>query len=287
MKPAQAYRYRVVDVFTERPLEGNPLAVFPDARDLDASTMQRIAKELNLSETAFVLPSTRSDCAARVRIFTPAREMPFAGHPTIGTSYVLLDEGVALADRFLLDELIGPIPIRVEQGERPLIWLLTPPVTEGRELALDICAKSLGLFPSDLLGIAPQILSAGNPHLYIAVKDAPTVDRAWLSALGPLKSEPSEPLCVFVFTPTGEGAYSRMFAPEHGVTEDPATGSATGPLAAYLVKHGLVSGKPGTRFVSEQGTKMGRRSILHVHITDQGIEVGGYVTPLVEATMRF
>jgi trans-2,3-dihydro-3-hydroxyanthranilate isomerase len=95
MQPLKVYRYRVVDVFTEYPLEGNPLAVFPDARDLDAPTMQRIAKELNLSETVFVLPSTRSDCTARLRIFTPAREMPFAGHPTIGASYVLRDEGLA------------------------------------------------------------------------------------------------------------------------------------------------------------------------------------------------
>jgi trans-2,3-dihydro-3-hydroxyanthranilate isomerase len=287
MESAKAHRYRVVDVFTERPLEGNPLAVFPDARDLDESTMQRIAKELNLSETAFVLPSTRSDCAARVRIFTPAREMPFAGHPTVGTSYVLFDEGVALPDRFLLEELIGSIPIRIEQGARPLIWLQTPPVVEEREVDPNICAESLGLSPSDLLDIAPQILSAGNPHLYIAVKDVATVDRARLSKLGSLKAEPNELLCIFVFAPTAEGAYSRMFAPEHGVMEDPATGSATGPLAAYLIKHGLASNKPGTRLVSEQGTKMGRRSILHMHINDEGIEVGGYVTPLVEATMRF
>jgi trans-2,3-dihydro-3-hydroxyanthranilate isomerase len=114
MQSTRAYRYRVVDVFTQRALEGNPLAVFPDARGLDELTMQRIAKELNLSETAFVLPSDRSDCVACVRIFTPVREMPFAGHPTIGTSYVLIDEGIALVDRFLLEETIGPISIRVE-----------------------------------------------------------------------------------------------------------------------------------------------------------------------------
>src|ERR1700690_2661774 len=98
------YRYRVVDVFTEHPLEGNPLAVFPDASGLDESTMQKIAKELNLSETTFVLPSTRADCAVRVRIFTPTKEMLFAGHPTIGTSYVLLDEGAVSGSNFLLEE---------------------------------------------------------------------------------------------------------------------------------------------------------------------------------------
>ncbi len=285
MESATAYRYRVVDVFTENPLEGNPLAVFPQARNLDASTMQRIAKELNLSETAFVLPS--ADCSARVRIFTPARELPFAGHPTIGASYVLLDEGAAPVDNFLLEELVGPISIRVEQGVRPLIWLRTPPVEEGRKVDPSICARSLGLPASDLGNIPPQILSAGNPHLYIAVKDKATVDRAWLRSLEPLKAEPNELLGVFVFATTPEGVYSRMFAPEHGVVEDPATGSATGPLAVYLMKHGLVSGNSGTRFVSEQGTKMGRRSILHVQISGESIEVGGYVTPLVEATMRF
>jgi trans-2,3-dihydro-3-hydroxyanthranilate isomerase len=286
MQP-RAYRYRVVDVFTEHPLEGNPLAVFPEAVDLDAATMQRIARELNLSETVFVLPSNRSDCAARLRIFTPRREMPFAGHPTVGASFVLLDEGVALVDRFLLEEPIGPVPIRVEQKGRPLIWLQSPPVVEGRKVDPTLCAQSLGLSPSDLLDVTPQILSAGNPNVYVAVKDAVTVDRAWLSAVSPLKAAPTELLCVFVFAPTPEGVYSRLFAPEHGVVEDPATGSATGPLAVYLMKQGMISTKPGTRFVSEQGTKMGRRSILHVQVDNEKIEVGGYVTPLVEATMRF
>src|ERR1700751_3987010 len=230
MEPApRGYRYRVVDVFTEHPLEGNPLAVFPDARGLDASTMQRIAKELNLSETTFVLPSTRSDCIANLRIFTPAREMPFAGHPTVGASYVLLDEGTAPGDDFLLEELIGPIPIRVEPGLRPLIWLRTPPVEEGRTVDPDTCAQALGLSPSDLGSIPPQILSAGNPHLYIALKNIAAVDRAWLTSVKSLKAEPSELLCVFVFAPTQQGVYSRMFAPEHGVVENPATGSATGP----------------------------------------------------------
>jgi len=119
------YRYRVVDVFTENPLEGNALAVFPDAASLDATTMQRIALELNLAESAFVLPPTRSDCAARVRIFTPAKEMRFAGHPTIGTAFVLLDEGLVPAHTggFSLEENIGPVPVRVETGARPMLWL--------------------------------------------------------------------------------------------------------------------------------------------------------------------
>jgi trans-2,3-dihydro-3-hydroxyanthranilate isomerase len=294
MRGSNSYRYRVVDVFTTEALQGNPLAVFPDGSGIDDVTMQRIAKELNLSETVFVLPATRSGCAARVRIFTPHREMAFAGHPTVGASFVLLDEGVVPAGstHFLLDEKIGEVPIRVDAGQRPLIWLRTPPISEGAIFDRAVCAHALGLDPSDVLEIDPQLLSAGNPNIFIPLRDKDTVDRACLdaSALKALKGASAEPICVFVFAPTPEGAYSRMFAPEHGVFEDPATGSATGPLAAYMMKHGMVSGKDGARFVSEQGTKMGRRSILHVQIFGEGgatgIDVGGYVTPVVEATMR-
>jgi trans-2,3-dihydro-3-hydroxyanthranilate isomerase len=115
------HRYRVVDVFTEHSLEGNPLAVFPDSTGIDDRTMQRIARELNLSETVFVVPATRPGCAMGLRIFTPTREMLFAGHPTVGGSFVLLDEGIVPkdSDTFVLDEKIGPVPIRVEKGARP------------------------------------------------------------------------------------------------------------------------------------------------------------------------
>ena len=287
------YRYRIVDVFTTRPLEGNPLAVFPDASGLDDPTMQKIARELNLSETTFILPPTRPDCVARVRIFTPSQEMAFAGHPVIGTSFVLLDEEVASArgGHFTLDIKIGPMPIRVETGERPRIWLTTPPIIWGAICDRGACAEAAGLGHDDLLDIAPQLLSAGNPTIFIAVKDKGAVDRAWVDLAGArkLRGGQKEVICTFVFTPTAWGAYSRMFAPEHRVAEDPATGSATGPLAAYMMRHKLVSGAPGTRFHSEQGTAMGRRSILHVQINGDrgadGIEVGGQVTPVAEATM--
>ena len=294
MSEEGSYRYRVVDVFTTEPLEGNPLAVFPDGSGIDDVTMQRIAKELNLSETVFVVPSTRPGCAVRVRIFTPQREMAFAGHPTVGSSFVILDEGIVPRNsrQFLLDEKVGAVQIRVDPGDRPLIWLRTPPIIEGRTYDRGLCAAALGLDPGDLLEIAPQLLSAGNPNVFVALKDESAVDRASLDAhaLKDLKSGDSEPICVFVFAPTPEGAYSRMFAPEHGVFEDPATGSATGPLAAFMMKHRLVSGQDGAAFVSEQGTKMGRRSILHVQIRGENgsaaIDVGGYVTPVIEARLR-
>ncbi|HKX26932.1 MAG TPA: PhzF family phenazine biosynthesis protein [Blastocatellia bacterium] len=294
MKSLGQYRYRVVDVFTERPLEGNALAVFPDASGLDGATMQKIARELNLSETTFVGPATRADCAVQVRIFTPTLELSFAGHPTIGTSFVLLEEGIISADggRFALEEKIGPVAVRVESGPRPLIWLTTPSINYGPTFDRELCARVLGLEPKDLLEITPQLVSAGNPTLFVAVKDPETVDRAGfdLSGMARLKAAEQDPMCVFVFAPTPTGAYSRMFAPEYGVVEDPATGSSTGPLAAFMLRHQLIAGDEGARFVSEQGTKMGRRSLLHILLHGpqgrEGIEVGGSVAPVAEATMK-
>jgi len=127
------YRYRVVDVFTTEKLQGNPLAVFPEATGLADSTMQKIARELNLSETAFLLPPTRPDCVARVRIFTPLQEMAFAGHPTIGTSFVLIDEERVKrgTHNFALDIKVGPVSVRSEGGEGPLLWLTTPTIEWG------------------------------------------------------------------------------------------------------------------------------------------------------------
>lgn len=292
---SRSFPYRVVDVFTEEPLQGNQLGVFPDSLDLDSATMQKIAKELNVAETVFLGSSTRPDCAARVRIFTPGREMPFAGHPTVGAAFALRELGVIPKNlaRFALEENIGPVPVRVEAGNagRPLIWLTTPPIQIGRAADAGACVRALGLEPSELLGPPPEIVSAGNPGIFIALKTRDAVDRAWLdySGLRIIKRHPSESLFIFVFAPTEQGAYSRMFAPDHGVSEDPATGSATGPLGAYLMRHGLAPGADGTRLISEQGVKMGRRSILHILIHGpngaDGIEVGGYVTPVMEGVL--
>jgi trans-2,3-dihydro-3-hydroxyanthranilate isomerase len=274
---------------------GNPLAVFPDASGISEATMQRIARELNLSETTFVLPSSRGNCAARVRIFTPACELAFAGHPTLGTAYVLLKEGMiaAGAKNFRLEEKAGPISVRVESGphDRPLLWLRTPKIAEGRSYERQAAAQALGLDLSDLLDFPPQWLSAGAAFIFVALREPAAVDRAWidLSGMKLLAGNSHEPTGLFVFAPTSEGAYSRMFAPEFGIPEDPASGGATGPLAAYMMRYGLASNAPGARFISEQGTRMGRRSILHVRIDGvrgaHGIEVGGHVTPIAEAAM--
>src|ERR1700682_5926908 len=286
--------YHVVDVFTQTPLEGNALAVFPDGRPLDDATMQDIAREMNLSETSFVLPSTRDDCVARVRIFTPNYEMEFAGHPTIGTSLVMQQEGLVPRGEtaFTLEEKVGSVRVRIEAGRDPLIWLMTPPISTGERFGREACAASLGLDEADLLPEIPcELWTAGNPNIYVAVRDASVVDRAWIDAtkFRALSPRTDAKNCMFVFAPTPEGAYSRMFAPEHGIVEDPATGSATGPLAAFMMRYGLAPRENGTRFVSEQGTMMRRRSFLHVLVHGDGgadgIEVGGHVTALSRATM--
>jgi trans-2,3-dihydro-3-hydroxyanthranilate isomerase len=286
----RTHPYRVVDVFTEIPLEGNPVAVFPSSSNLDPQVMQAIARELNLAETVFVCPATRDGCAVRLRIFSPTREMEFAGHPTIGTSWVLQAEGIVASDseRFLLDEGIGAIPIRVERGTPSLIWLSTPTVRIGQRYEPTLCAKLLGLDAGDLLDLPPQWVSAGNPIAVIAVKSKDAVDRAWLdrTAQQALQGADGVPVCAYVFTPTPNGAYGRMFAPIHGVPEDPATGSAMGPLATFMMQHGMIA--RGARFLCEQGTKMGRRSFLHVQTStaENGpIDVGGSVVPVTKAVM--
>ncbi len=288
------YRYLVVDVFTERPLEGNPLAVFPDAAGIDDDTMQRVARELNLSETVFVLAPTDPSTIARLRIFTPAQEVPFAGHPTIGTAYVLTELGrvPSDADAFVLSERIGPVRIRLERRADPfLAWLRTPPITFGPTFDGEACARALGLDGSALTHVSPQVVSAANPFLFIALReprlvDAVAVDSSALERVVP----PSVAMGFFVFAPTPTGAYSRMFAPRAGVTEDPATGSATGPLGAYLARYGFIPLREGQRFTNTQGVHMGRPSALHAILrvrdgTLETVEVGGSAVQLAVATM--
>ncbi len=286
-----AYRYRVVDVFTTVALEGNPLAVFTDATGLDTATMQRIAREMNLSETTFVTPPVRAGATARVRIFTPANEMPFAGHPTLGTAFVLRDDGRA-GDAIVLEENVGDVRVRVEHVDgHARFWLTSPAITFGERVDPAGVAHALGLAPADLLsGAPPEFATVGPTFLYVAVRDRAAVDRVEVTPRLLREAAPGHtPLQVFVFAPHADGAYSRMFAEEAGVAEDPATGSATGPLAAYMLRHGLAPREDGRCIVSEQGVKMGRRSLLYALVHLEGeeprIEVGGSVVPVAEATL--
>jgi len=297
--PSRFYRFVQVDVFTDRVFGGNPLAVFLDGRGLDDALMQQIAREMNLSETVFLFPPSRPDGAAALRIFTPAREVPFAGHPTIGTAWVLATRGLGTkgAGRFILEEKIGPVPVELEgDPARPdFIWMTQQEATF--DPALDnrgAVANALGLTEADLWPGAPiQPGSTGNKFLFVPLRDRATVDRAVLDVRGMLAAMGERPhIGIFVFAPDPDPAagraYSRMFAPHtSGIPEDPATGSASGPLGAYLVLNRLVKKGAEVRMVSEQGTKMGRQSFIHIRLAMQGeqitaIRVGGTAVPVLE-----
>src|ERR1700722_17170590 len=291
------HRYRLVDVFTQERFQGNTLAVFPNARDIGERQIQLIARELNLPETTFVLSTSRNGCGARVHFVTPAKEMVFAGHRTLGTAYILMAEKrvASLVTEFCLELPIGAVPVRIEREESspmsPMLWLQTPPVRWERAYEAALCADALGLSLQDVLDVPPPRLNAGNPTLLIAVRDPSVVDRAALSSEGMrrLRDGEAAPFCVFVFAPTPTGAYTRMFAPDYGIPEDPAQGSSIGPLAAYMIRHNLIAPN-STTWVSEQGTRMKRRSLLHVRLHGyrgaQGIEVGGHVTTVGEGMIE-
>jgi trans-2,3-dihydro-3-hydroxyanthranilate isomerase len=295
------YRLRWVDVFTDRALAGNPLAVVLNADGLSTAQMQAIARETNLSETTFVLPPEKGEHAAKVRIFTPPVELPFAGHPTVGTGWVLLDEGLVGTDTatFTLEEGVGPIPVRVDRGGKTIVlWMSHPPakfaevIEERQEVA-----AALGLTVGDLLPNVPiQIVSTGLPFLYVALKDAAAVDRA-VSSGDALTSvlDPHDLPAVFLFAASDANRlYSRMFGPHTStsIVEDPATGSASGPLGAFAVRYGLVRRAPQVTIISEQGTKMGRQSFIQIKLaySTEGdipdrIEVGGSVVPVMTAEL--
>ena len=293
------YPIRIVDVFTERPFAGNQLAVVLQADGISAETMQSVAREMNFSETTFVLPPDQRDHAARVRIFTPATELPFAGHPTVGTGWVLWKENlVAGAERFTLEEGVGPVGVRIQRdGRREVVWMSHPTVTfdetiEDRKLV----ASALGLTEPDLAPKTPiQVASTGNPFLFVALRDRRAVDAANSDASRLTRLFAGrEPRAVFMFAVDGPGKlYSRMFAPHLlAIHEDAATGSATGPLGAFAVKYGLVPRAETVSLLSEQGTKMGRQSFLHIELAygkngdvPTRIEVGGSVVPVVSGEL--
>jgi trans-2,3-dihydro-3-hydroxyanthranilate isomerase len=292
------YTFTQLDVFTDRVFGGNPLAVFLDGRGLADGEMQSIAREMNLSETTFVLPATRADCAAKVRIFTPRRELPFAGHPTVGTAWLLATQRrFGGAPAAVLEEGIGPVAVALEGDPlRPsFVWMRHRDATFGPEVTDRAgVAGALGLDESDLQPRVPICTgSTGSLFLYVPLRDRATVDRAVLEVSAMRRAFGDDALPgVFVFTAERpDSAYSRMFGPHtSGIPEDPATGSASGPLGAYLVTYGLIAPGEAVRIVSEQGTKMGRPSFVHIRLRAQGgsvtdISVGGSVVPVLEGRL--
>ncbi|HXN08621.1 MAG TPA: PhzF family phenazine biosynthesis protein [Candidatus Acidoferrales bacterium] len=294
------YQFEQVDVFTTKLFAGNPLAVFTDGTGLTHDQMQLIAREMNLSETTFVVPSTRPECVARYHIFTPGQELPFAGHPTLGTAYVLARSGRVPkgATSFNMEAKVGAVLVRIEgpASDPKAIFFTSPEVRFGRmyenrsQIAAALNVGEAGLLPG-----AP-IQQAGCPvfFLYIGLKTPEVVDSVIMNqaAISPLLGD-VESSGIYVFAPTGatNQFYSRMLGFEHvGVVEDPATGSAASPLGAYLVHHGLVKGDAKIEMTINQGVKMGRPSLLTVHVQRSGsavnrIEVGGSVVPVLQGTL--
>lgn len=286
-------RYHLVDVFTNRAFGGNPLAVFTNGRGLSTEVMQSIAKELNLSETTFVLPPADASNDYHVRIFTPGSELPMAGHPTVGTSFILAREHMiepgSEETTIKLEEGVGTIPVTIKfkDGAPDLIWMQQPLPTFGPQIE-DVkgVAEMLSIAPEDIETLWPiEIVSCGVPFLYVPLKDLRAARSirfrldVWERVMG--ESGISE---VFVFTKEteleGSSVHSRMFAPALGITEDPATGAASGPLGCYLVRHEVLPASQRSEFTSEQGIEMGRPSIIKIIIEqDAGaisrVRIGG------------
>jgi trans-2,3-dihydro-3-hydroxyanthranilate isomerase len=289
--------YLHYDVFTGQPLLGNQLAVFTDGRGLTTAQMQAIAREINFSETTFILPAERADTDIRMRIFTPAVEMPMAGHPTVGSTFALVHVGVIPRgqSRFVFGLNVGPTPVDLEwDGDRlRFVWMTQATPAFGPHVNdRAAVAAAIGLGVGDLATDLPiQEISCGVPYLFVPLRDREAVDRATpradaiLELPGVSRAHPA----ILLFAqevrlkpdPTsGATTYSRMFAAGLGVLEDPATGSAAGPLGCYLVQHGCVPGDAGRQMVNVQGVKMGRASRIHISITGgadaiRGVKVGG------------
>jgi len=277
--------YLHYDVFTGEALVGNQLAVFTDARGLDSTKMQRLAREMNFSESTFILPPEQSDTDIRMRIFTPMNEMPMAGHPTIGSTFALAHTGVIRpgSARFVFGLNIGPVPVDLDWNGEALrfAWMTqsTPtfgPVIDDRAAV----AATLGLAVDDLAEKLPvQQVSCGVPFLLAPLRDRKAVDRAMsdAAAFRRFMTATGLDLAIFLFSidpvASAETVYSRMFAPEFGIIEDPATGSASGPLGCYLVHHGVVEGEAARRMVSLQGVAMGRSSRIHISIDGDRHEI--------------
>ena len=285
-------RYLHLDVFTDRPLEGNQLAVFAEPpADIGAALMQRIAAEMNFSESTFIFPPTGTG-DVRMRIFTPGDELPMAGHPTIGSTFALAAEGVIAPGReeFTFELGVGPIPVSLEwvNGRLDFAWMTQLLPSFEAEVEAGALAASLGLKASDTVPRLPaQVISCGVPFLLVPLATRAAVDRvsvdprAFATACQTARLGDA-PLFVFTADRTGssgdEAIYSRMLAPQFGIGEDPATGGAAGPLGCYLVRHGVLDGRGA--FVNLQGVRMRRPSRIHISIESEAgkitrVRVGG------------
>jgi trans-2,3-dihydro-3-hydroxyanthranilate isomerase len=273
--------YQLCDVFTDRALAGNALAVFTEADDIDGATMQALARETNLSETAFVLRPTSAAADAGIRIFTPTMELPFAGHPTLGTAFVLAAR--RQRETINLETGRGLVSVRLsrEAGRAGFGWMTQPlPRIEPYSDTAKLLA-ALGVPGSRL----PVELYDNGPHYVFVELDTPddiaalTPDLSRLAALGST--------AFSVFAQKGAAWKCRVFAPGEGIAEDPATGAAAGPLAVHLARHGRIAF--GDEIVIEQGVEIGRPSTLHARARGSrdrldSVEVGGHAVIVGQGT---
>jgi trans-2,3-dihydro-3-hydroxyanthranilate isomerase len=300
----KSYRYIHLDVFTDRIFGGNQLAVVLDGRGLSTATMQAVAKEMNFSETTFVLPPERPDTDARVRIFTPAEELPMAGHPTIGTTYALARAGVVTPPTasLTLGLGLGPTPVSLEWDGEELgfVWMTQLGPTFGEPAADQAGAAAALRLPASSVagtGLPVQVVSCGVPFLFVPLTTRRAVDSAAVDA-GAFESfrraAGLDDIPIFLFSPepgadTGT-VYSRMFAPGAGIQEDPATGGACGALGSYLLQHKVVTPDQAGAMLNVQGVKMGRPSYIHIAIGVDGsrissVRVGGESVIAGEGTL--
>jgi len=274
--PGSEIPFRLVDVFCERPLTGNQLCVVPEPVALEDATMQSLAREIGFSETTFV--TAYDGDRYSMRIFTPGSELPFAGHPTLGTAFVMVAEGRVSSPLTQVVEA-GEFPVEVDLARGFATMRQLPPAF-GPEIAdLDGVAAGGGLGVADLHpDLPPQLISTGLPHLLVPVRDERTLGRAHRNddALRAVWKRYG-PDCIYLFALTENGVTARLFDAGLGIGEDPATGSAAGPLGAYLAARG-VAGMPG-KLAIRQGEQVGRPSALHVEVQLEGdswsVGVGG------------
>ncbi len=298
------HRFLTADVFTDRAFGGNPLAVLPDARGLDPARMQQVAREFNLSETVFVLPPDEPAHTRRLRIFTPAREVPFAGHPTVGTALVLATIGElelsGETTRITFEEGAGPVPVTIRAAAgRPVFAELTAPEAPvvGAAPEPAALAAMLGLAAADLRLDAglPAIASTGLPFLIVELTDAAALGRArldhglWRRLLADAGARE-----VYLVTRDAAGLdadfRARMFAPAAGIEEDPATGSAAAAFGGWLGLH-EVPADGRARYVIAQGHEIGRPSRIEIAVEKRAgqvvaVRVGGGAVLVSEGTIE-
>ncbi len=309
MTDRHTIKFYQADVFTAQPFGGNPVAVIPDAEGLNDDQLQQIAREMNLSETVFVFPPTDQAAVVRLRIFTPTQEIPFAGHPVLGTFFILADLGIIpvkdSVTRVMQECNIGlfPVELHAEAGQVERVVMTQPkpeflgPVEETEDLYK--VAGALGLSKHVIADTKwpIEVVSTGLPVMIVPVRT--------LTAVRSIRPDASAimDLCrrfgangIMVFTTVtvepSATVHTRMFAPSIGILEDPATGSASGALGAYLVQNGVVDVMPTTEIIAEQGYEIDRPSCVFIQVDSdddiiQSVKVGGQCVRVIEGTLNF